>query len=654
MNISDNVRKSVSKLFPDGKSLTTIDILQQKLDAANQKFEILAKATNDAIWDRDLSTNVMSWNQGLKILFGYDESKASYNYESWLANIHHSDKAEVLSIIQTTIFLKKVNWDAIYRYKCLNGNYKYVYDRGYVVYENQRAVRMLGAMQDIDERMTAMAEIEKLSLVASKTENLVIITDADEKIEWVNEGFVKRTGYAITEVIGKTPAMLQGPETDLRALEQMRKCLDAQEPFTGEILNYTKLNEKVWLKVNINPVFDEDGTLVRWVAVETDMTPHKEYENKITTIALELSDLIENANAIILGIDREGLVTEWNKQAIVATGYSKEDVFGRSLTSFVEGQNWKLKMDKYIQTVLEGTPVNQEEFQLVNSKGQRYTLLLSATPRRNPLGEITGVMAVGQDITELTHYRKSLEEKVRERTQELQVALTKEKELVELKNQFVAIASHEFRTPLSTINFAANYLHDNIDKLSVSEVQAKLKKIEKQVNHMTVLLEDVILAGPNELSRIAVSRSVQEIRPLIDKILEDVQHTTKNSHRILLEYDVESLMIETDEKLLRNIVINLLTNAIKFSPGESSIEFLLREVGGEIVIRVKDSGIGISEEDQKKIFVAFQRGSNTNAISGTGLGLSIVKKAVDVLGGNVVLYSKIHEGTNVTVTIPVK
>lgn len=250
--------------------------------------------------------------------------------------------------------------------------------------------------------------------------------------------------------------------------------------------------------------------------------------------------------------------------------------------------------------------------------------------------------------------RNKLEALVKERTKELEEAIKKEKQLVELKNQFVAIASHEFRTPLSTIRFAADYLHDYLERLDKDEIKSKLKKIEKQVVHMAALLEDVIMAGRTELNKIPVVKSTIKLKSLLDKIQEEVLYSTKNSHRIELIFACEKESIQTDEKLLRNILINLLTNAIKFSPGKESIGFKIVSEQNNLIIEVSDKGIGISDEDMPKLFEAFHRGSNTTSISGTGLGLSIVKKAVELLKGEITIKSKLNEGTSIKVLLPVE
>ena len=634
-----------------GKDLIIEDLLR-KLDAAHQKFDILSKATNDAIWDWDMVSGSVEWNHGLHKIYGYDGKADHHSRDVWENNLHPEDKDEVLRGFNQAIKQGHLNWDALYRYKCVNGIYKYTYDRGYIVYDGTQPVRMIGTMQDIDERMVALEEIEKLSMVASRTENLVIITDAEQKIEWVNEGFIKRTGYSLQEVVGKTPRILQGAETDKIVLRRIRRKIEARETVSEEVLNYTRGGDKFWIRLTINPVFDDHHKLIRLIAVETDITLHKDYENKITSIARELSDLIENANAIIFGVDRHGCVNEWNRQAIETTGYAKKDIAGQKLSNFVRGSKNKLRVDNYIQHVLLGNPMSLQEFEMITRNDENHIFILSATPRKNAAGEITGLMAVGQDITELTQYRKSLEEKVKERTQELQQALEKEKELASLKTRFASMVSHEFRTPLSAISISANHIKKYRQRMQPTDIDKKLETIQAQVSHMAHLLEDVLTIGKTEEGKIAIVRRKINVNDLVKKMKEEVENQFNNTHTIHETIQLTDGYIYSDDGLLRNIFINLLSNAIKFSPGKDAVFLTVHEKEESVVFEIRDEGIGIPEVDLKGVFEPFARGTNVSTISGTGLGLSIVRKATDLLGGTISLTSKAGEGSVFSVTIP--
>lgn len=513
---------------------------------------------------------------------------------------------------------------------------------------------------DITERMQAeeklrsrTEEIRKLSLVASTTDSLVIITDAEEKIEWVNESFTRLTGYSLEESVGKKPKeLMQGPDTDRNTLDRIKKNLKLRIPVSEEVVNYSKSGKRFWLKIDINPVFNDKGVLEKFIAVESDITRHKEYEDKIIAIARELADLIENSNAIIFGVDRNGYVNEWNKQAIAATGYGKNDILGRKLASVVAGSKSKDAVNERLLYVLEGNYLMNEAFRIIRKDGEKMILLLSANPRRNAAGEITGLLAVGQDISELTEYRQRLEEKVKVRTEELKVALEREKELSNVKTRFASMVSHEFRTPLATIRLSANYIKRYKTKLTREMIDNKVNVVLDQVDHMTHLLEAILTLGKTEDVRIKMKTSTVDLDSFFIKLKEQIENVFDNTHNISVSTSFSDVVIETDEDLLRNIFVNLLSNAIKFSPGKNVVFLHASEENGWITFLVRDQGIGIPAHDYDKIFDAFDRGSNVSSIPGTGLGLSIVRKAVELLGGTIHLESTLGEGSVFIVKIP--
>jgi PAS domain S-box-containing protein len=513
---------------------------------------------------------------------------------------------------------------------------------------------MIGAMQDIDERMLSIQEIEKLSLVASKTDNLVIITDANENIEWVNEGFIKKTGYLLNEVIGKTPRILQGIETERSALDKMHRSIKAGESITQEILNYTKDGTKFWLRVNINPVYDESNKLVRFVAVETDITPHKEYEKKITAIAGDLTNLIATANAPVFGIDRNGYINEWNERASEITGFLRSEILNAKFIDTLVEENHRIKIRENLEEVFHGRRLSNLEVPMITRGRNQVIILLNATPRKNSNDEVESLFLVGQDITELAEYRQSLEESVQERTAELQIALKKEKELVTLKSRFASMVSHEFRTPLSSIKLSANHVQKYRNRLTPPEIDKKLDTIRQQVEHMTHLLEDILIIGKSEEKKIGLSQRIINIVEVINAIKEDVENQFKNTHTIICSFNLTHTDIAADDGLLRNIFVNLFSNAIKFSPGKSKVFLRCYEKDNSIIFDIEDEGIGIPDADQERIFLAFDRGSNASAIPGTGLGLSIVKKAVDVMGGSILVRNLPAKGTVFSIALPLE
>lgn len=268
-------------------------------------------------------------------------------------------------------------------------------------------------------------------------------------------------------------------------------------------------------------------------------------------------------------------------------------------------------------------------------------------------GKPVRIIGAMQDITEVVEFRQGLERMVEERTRKLNEALNKEKELVEMKSKFISIASHEFRTPLTTIALTTGFIKKYKTKLASDELDKKLVDIEKQVSHMTYLLDDVLMIGKAEAGKIHVN--LKEINlDFFETLARQVVKSSKTGHKLVFENKCAAQSIMSDEKLMRNIVINLLTNAMKFSPGKKEVFMNISCDKKSIFIVVKDSGMGIPSWDIKNLFTTFSRGSNVGAIEGTGLGLSIVKKAVDLLNGTIEVKSQVKKGTEFTVTLPIR
>lgn len=632
------------------------DITAQKtvegiLKEYNDRYEILSRATNDAIWDWRVDHDSEIWNHGLQTIFGYREREITSTRKWRKAKIHPNDYERVTHEIKDTFAARETNWTSQYQFLCADGNYKDVLDRGYIIYHEGRPVRMIGAMQDITEQQNFIKEIEKLSLVASKTNNAVVITDPKYRIEWVNQSFVNLTGYTQQEVIGKNPGiLLEGQRSDPATIERIKDKLRNREWCVEEIVNYKKDGTSYWSRLDISPVFNASNELTHFISIQNDVSPQKEYENQITNIARELSSLIENANVPIFGVDRNGRINEWNKITSELSEYSKVDVLEKNLVSLME-KGIHDEMTDMLTEVFSGESIKNYELPFLSRTGKLLILLISISPRRDVDQNIYGAICVGQDITELFHYRQGLEKMVRERTHELNDALRKEKELVDLKSKFVSIASHEFRTPLSIISLASGVLKKHREKLTMQDYISKLETIDKQVNHMTYLLDDILVIGKGDAGKIEANFQTIPIADFFTQTAQEVEESFKGN-KIKVRISVSQKVFRCDEKLLRNILINLLTNAIKFSTFVKDVDLQVTNENDKIKIQVEDRGIGISDADLNNIFTPFHRGANVGAVQGTGLGLSIVKKAVELLNGDIQVISRIGKGTQFTVRLP--
>jgi PAS domain S-box-containing protein len=262
-------------------------------------------------------------------------------------------------------------------------------------------------------------------------------------------------------------------------------------------------------------------------------------------------------------------------------------------------------------------------------------------------------------VEERTTILKEALMKLEQSQQELHEALDKERELSEIKSRFVSMASHEFRTPLSTVLSSASL----IGKYTTTEDQGKrnkhINRIKESVKHLNDILEDFLSLGKLDEGKVIAHPGEFDLRELIHDTIEEMKGLLKKDQNIIYRQEGDPL-IWSDKKLLKNILINLISNASKFSEEGSPIEVTsialnarLPDGQGTARISVADKGIGIPSEDQEHLFSSFFRGKNAINIQGTGLGLHIVRRYIDLLGGDVHLQSELDKGTIISISIPI-
>ncbi|MBI5856309.1 MAG: PAS domain-containing sensor histidine kinase [Sphingobacteriales bacterium] len=255
-------------------------------------------------------------------------------------------------------------------------------------------------------------------------------------------------------------------------------------------------------------------------------------------------------------------------------------------------------------------------------------------------------------VDERTLILKEALQKLEQSQQELSDALDKEKQLNEIKSRFVSMASHEFRTPLSTVLSSASLLSKYITTEDQEKRDKHIQRIKNSVNHLNDILQDFLSFGKLSEGKVITSYGETSLKDLLSDTLDEMKAILKKDQHFVLNCEGDCYAY-TDKRIFRNILINLVGNAIKFSDEGKTITINSRLSGDKAIISIIDEGIGISEEDQEHLFSSFFRGTNAINIQGTGLGLHIVKRYLDLLDGEVSVWSQLNKGTTITFAIPV-
>lgn len=387
-----------------------------------------------------------------------------------------------------------------------------------------------------------------------------------------------------------------------------------------------------------------------------------------------LNALFEYATEGIIISDRYGRIIKANPSAERLFGYNNGELLARLIEDLVP-RRYKEQHEKDRNTYNKNPHAramgkNMDLFAR-RKDGSEFPVEISLSYYKKD--DDTFVIAFIIDITERKKHEASilqlnedLERKVEERTKvlheallelesskdQLSQALASEKELNDMKSRFVTMASHEFRTPLSTIlssiSLVSKYEHgDNAEK-----VDKHVQRIKSAVTNMTLILNDFLSAEKLEEGKVLVRAEEADLPELTGAVIGEVQGLLKAGQKIDYQHNGQHISCCFDKQIIRNILLNLVSNAIKFSPENKTITIRTGITGTALTIAVSDQGIGIPDDEKEHLFERFFRSRNATNIQGTGLGLNIVSKYLEVMKGKIDFESTLNKGTTFSVTIP--
>lgn len=262
---------------------------------------------------------------------------------------------------------------------------------------------------------------------------------------------------------------------------------------------------------------------------------------------------------------------------------------------------------------------------------------------------------LSQALLELSHTNEGLQQEMEQRKRaeaQLRDMWEKEKELNELKSRFVSMASHEFRTPLGGIMTSTSLIAKYPKTEDEPKREKHIQNIKKSVRSLTNILNDFLSLDKLDQGKVTSHPSQFNLTEFIDEIVQDTIETYERQIRIMVEHSQPELLLHMDKEMVRNIIINLLSNALKYSPDESTITIRSYSQDEKAIFEIEDKGMGIPEADQKNLFDRFFRAKNVTNVQGTGLGLNIVKRYLALMRGSITFKSKEGVGTTFIVTLP--
>ncbi|HVU33378.1 MAG TPA: CHASE domain-containing protein [Opitutaceae bacterium] len=522
------------------------------------------------------------------------------------------------------------------------------------------------------EQMTASlraseAQARQLAVVASRTVNGVVITDAEGKVVWVNDGFTRLTGYAFEEVRGRKPGtVLQGTGTDPATVAKMHDALEQKSSFAVEILNYAKSGRSYWVSIEVQPLREPDGTLTGFMGIQSDITERKLAEQKLVANEQRLAELAAQAPGVIF--QYEVAADGRSSFAFLSAGY--RTLFGRDpaealarpavLLDYVHPDDRAAVRAGIARVVQSGTPWT-ETFRITLPDGTiRWISARSSEPRR--LDGIRAWFGVLVDITDQQRARYAAEDlnaKLAATIERAEEAASKAEQANVAKSQFLATMSHEIRTPMNGVIGMTSLLLDT----ALAPQQREYAEIVRQSGEtLLLLINDILDFSKIESGRMDLECEPFSVRECVESTVDlfAAQATRRNLDLLYEIAPGTPGRVRGDITRVRQILVNLVGNAVKFTE-RGEVEITVRPLGArrdapELLFSFRDTGIGIPPEAQDRLFKSFSQvdASTTRKYGGTGLGLAICKRLAEIMGGRMWVQSEPGRGSTFFFTVRIE
>lgn len=604
----------------------------------------MARSSSDVIYRMSADWREMRFLSGQEFI-----PDTLHPSDTWLEKyIPEDQQAVVTDAIRKAIESKSV-FELRHRVRRLDGSVGWTFSRAVPILNAAgEIVEWFGAASDITGRISVDLENAQrhrnYEAILGNTPDLAYVFDLNHRFIYVNEGLLKMWGKSWDEAIGKTCLDLGyepwHAELHNREIDQVaatRKPLRAEVPFSGTF------GRRIYDYIFV-PVFGEDGEVEAVAGTTRDVTERKQAEEQLARLAA----IVDSSEDAIISKTLEGTITSWNAAAEQLFGYSAEEAIGKSILMLFP-QELLAEEAEIIGKVSRGERIHHHETYRLRKDGTKVQLSLSISPIKSGGGQVIGASKIARDISNQIRQQQE-----REALLESERAARSEAERASmLKDEFLATLSHELRTPLSAILGWSQVLATRRDDTDLEE---GLDAIQRNARTQTQLIEDLLDMSRIVSGKVRLDVQWTDLGDVIDAAVEAVRPSVDaKSIRLRKIIDPHAGPVSGDPTRLQQVVWNLLTNAIKFTPKGGKVDVLLERVNSHLEITVHDSGVGIPPEMLSVIFERFRQAdsSTTRAFGGLGLGLSIVKHLVELHGGTVRAKSPGHEkGATFIVTLP--
>ncbi len=630
--------------------ISDIKNTESKLKHEKERVELLYKLVPNAIFSVDTELRITSWNDRAYEITGYSPAEVIGKRCIFFKECEHGSCHDICALFDDRKKKPIIGQEIMILHK--NGSPIAISMNIDVIKDNKGdIIGGIESFEDITEKRKIREDLLRFkTALNSSSDNIFLFSLKDLKFIDVNQSACVSLGYTRSELLKMGPHDIK-PDYDKEKIKNLLRKLKATANHELKIETRHERKDKstyyveITLKAitNNNSKGNDNDIIV--VAVARDITERKEFETTLQENEQKFRAVSTGAQDGIIIINNNDEVIFWNDSATDILGYSKEEVMKKSLHKIIAPERYLNKSREAFhkwQKAGKGNAIGKiTELAAKRKDGKELIVELSlSTVKLQNSYHAVGIM---RDVTE----RKKAEI-------DMKNAFEKERELNTLKTRFISTVSHEFRTPLAGIQSSASLI-EKYGNLWPQDKQEKLfRQIYESVKHMTNMLEGVSFIGKDHSGKLEIKPKIFDFEEILYDIIEEVKSFFKG--KTIINHHSKSKIgtILMDTTLLRHILTNVLSNAVKYSLEKNPVEIITDNIEDKnMLIRVKDDGIGIPKEELKLIFESFHRASNVGNIKGTGLGMAIIKRSVDLCNGTIQIKSQINKGTIVSISLPI-
>ncbi len=692
---NNEVKKYEDRIVPYGKDkflliardITILSRTEAALRDSEEKFRTVALNMQEAFLLYDREGKLIMCNLSAENILGIKESEmlGRTPYDAKIKFFNEEGIEFPIENRPSVVSLKK----GIIQQNVIMGIQKQVEGTIWLsvnsvpIYHSGKIEGVLVTAVDITERKKN-EEIRRHSndlmrYIIEHNRSAVAVHDRDLKYIFVSNSYKEQYNVKEENIIGRHHYDVF-PDLPKKWRDVHQKALKGEVSSAEDDPYYKEDGTVEWTRWECRPWYEVDGSIGGIVVYTEVTTARKEIENRLRESEELFRSVVQNSVEVTVLSRADGLVYYVSPQCREIIGHDEEKFIGGRFPDIIHPDDLERCRAEWSDVYAHDKDVTEFEYRIIDKEGK--TRWISHSAKRLKIQDnLTVVQNTIRNITErknaeeeLRKHRDHLEELVESRTEELdalnrelvnqimqkqeaelllKASLEKEKELNKLKSRFISTASHEFKTPLTTVLSSVELMQRYGKNWDEEKIRVHLERIKHSVENLTGLINDVLFVSRADSGRLEFNPSKTDLYSICQQVIEEGRILGGENHNIVFNYGAESKHYNLDRKHIYTILQNLVSNAVKYSPNGGMIELNVGRNDDKLILSVKDEGIGIPDNELSNLFQPFHRCENVGTIGGTGLGLTIIKNAVDTHKGKISVSSEPGKGTCFAVEIPV-